>query len=176
MCGRLWTLPRRCGGDLVRTAIAVVFAAAFTVSGSAQDFIAQSGTAAAAFPKPDRPIADIVSPIWHNEKERDDAGEPRQLVRLLGIKAGMTVATSARAAAITSYGCPRSSAPAAALSQRMLCPNICGACAGGCAISGCRTSPSASVSRTIRGCQLIRSTLRSWCNVSRDRTALRATL
>src|SRR5262249_23690758 len=32
------------------------------------------------------------SPIWHDEKERDDAGEPGQLVRLLGIKSGMTVA------------------------------------------------------------------------------------
>jgi hypothetical protein len=38
----------------------------------------------AAFPRPDRPVADIVSPIWHDEKERDDAGEPGQLVRLLG--------------------------------------------------------------------------------------------
>src|SRR5712692_8556902 len=75
-----------------RTAVAVFFAAAFTISAFAQDFMAQSGTAAAAFPKPDRPIADIVSPIWHDEKERDDAGEPRQLVRLLGIKSGMTVA------------------------------------------------------------------------------------
>ena len=70
---------------LIQTAIAVVLAVAFTISGSAQDCLAQSGTAAAAFPKPDRPIADIVSPIWHNEKERDDAGEPRQLVRLLAI-------------------------------------------------------------------------------------------
>ena len=54
--------------------------------------MAQSGTPAAAFPKPDRPVADIVSPIWHSEKERDDAGEPRQLERLLGIKPGMTIA------------------------------------------------------------------------------------
>jgi SAM-dependent methyltransferase len=54
--------------------------------------LAQSGTAAAAFPKPDRPIADIVSPIWHDEKERDAAGESSQLVRLLGIKSGMTIA------------------------------------------------------------------------------------
>jgi len=37
-------------------------------------------------------VADIVSPIWHDEKERDDAGEPNQLVRLLGIKSGITVA------------------------------------------------------------------------------------
>ena len=72
--------------------IAVVFAATLTVSVSAQDFMPESGTPAAAFPKPDRPVADIVSPIWHDEKQRDDAGEPRQLVRLLGIKSGMTVA------------------------------------------------------------------------------------
>ena len=54
--------------------------------------MAPSGAPAEAFPKPDRPVADIVSPIWHGEKERDAAGEPQQLVRLLGIKPGMTVA------------------------------------------------------------------------------------
>ena len=54
--------------------------------GADQDSIAQSVVPAVAFPKPDRPVADIVSPIWHDEKERDDAGEPGQLVRLLGIK------------------------------------------------------------------------------------------
>jgi predicted methyltransferase len=54
--------------------------------------MAEPGAPAGAFPKPDRPVAEIVSPTWHNEKERDDAGEPRQVVRLLGIKSGMTVA------------------------------------------------------------------------------------
>jgi len=54
--------------------------------------MAQSGVPAVAFPKPDRPVADIVSPIWHDEKERYNAGEPGQLVRLLGIKFGMTIA------------------------------------------------------------------------------------
>jgi SAM-dependent methyltransferase len=72
--------------------IATVFAATFTISVSAQEFLAGSGVAAAAFPKSDRPVADIISPIWHDEKERDDAGEPSQLVQLLGIKSGMTVA------------------------------------------------------------------------------------
>src|SRR5262245_40255270 len=72
--------------------IATVFAATFTISVSAREFLTGSGTPAAAFPNPDRPVADIVSPIWHNEKERDAAGEARQLVRLLGIKSGMTVA------------------------------------------------------------------------------------
>ena len=76
----------------MRVTISVVFAAAFTISGAAQDFMPQSGMPAVAFPKPDRPVADIVSPIWHDERERDNAGEPGQLVRLLGIKFGMTIA------------------------------------------------------------------------------------
>src|SRR5262245_44659188 len=73
-------------------AVATVFAATFAISTSAREFLAVSGTPSAAFPNPDRPVADIVSPIWHNEKERDAAGEARQLVRRLGIKSGMTVA------------------------------------------------------------------------------------
>src|SRR5262245_64190475 len=77
---------------MMRMTIGVVFAVAFTISGAARDFIAQPGIPAAAFPKPDRPVAGIVSPIWHDEKERDDAGEAGQVVRLLGIKSGMTVA------------------------------------------------------------------------------------
>jgi SAM-dependent methyltransferase len=77
---------------MMRVTIAVVLAAAFTISGAAQDFMAQPGAPAVAFPKPNRPVAAIVSPIWHDEKERDDADEPGQLVRLLGIKSGMTVA------------------------------------------------------------------------------------
>lgn len=77
---------------MMRMTIGLVLAAAFAISGAAQDLVAQSGAPASAFPKPDRPVANIVSPIWHDEKERDDAGEPGQLVRLLGIKSGMTVA------------------------------------------------------------------------------------
>jgi SAM-dependent methyltransferase len=77
---------------MMRVTIAVVFAAACTISGAAQDFMAQSGAPAVAFPKPNRPVAAIVSPIWHAEKERDAADEPGQLVRLLGIESGMTVA------------------------------------------------------------------------------------
>src|SRR5437868_2681045 len=78
--------------SMIRMKIGVVFAAALTVSSAAQDFMAQPGVPAAVFPKPDRPVADIVSPIWRTEKERDDADEPGQLLRLLGIKSGMTVA------------------------------------------------------------------------------------
>ena len=76
----------------MRMTISAVFAAALTISVSAQDFMAEPGIPTSAFPKPDRPVADIVSPIWHDEKERDNAGKSTQLVRLLGVKAGMTVA------------------------------------------------------------------------------------
>jgi len=65
-----------------RMTIAVVFAAGFMTSVSAQDFLAEPGTPAVAFPKLDCPVANIVSPIWHEEKERDDAGEASQTVIL----------------------------------------------------------------------------------------------
>jgi predicted methyltransferase len=76
------------------TALASIFVTVIAISGavSAQDFIAEAGAPAAAFPKANRPIANIVSLIWHDERERDAAGEPVQLVRLLGIKSGMTIA------------------------------------------------------------------------------------
>ena len=76
----------------MRMTIAAVFVATLTLSGSAQEFITDAGAPAVVFPNPDRPVANIVSPIWHDERDRDAAGEPRQLVRLLGIKSGMTVA------------------------------------------------------------------------------------
>jgi len=79
-------------GGAARIAIALAFTAALTTRGAAQDFVAPPGAPVAAFPKPKRPVAGIVSPIWRGEKERDAAGEPRQLVRLLGIKPGMIVA------------------------------------------------------------------------------------
>ena len=69
-----------------------LLSAALITPGAAQDFMAAPGVPADAFPKPERPVADVISPIWHDEKERDAANEPRQLVRLLGIKSGMTVA------------------------------------------------------------------------------------
>jgi hypothetical protein len=75
-------MMRYCG------ALAAVLATVFATLGasSAQDFMAEPGAPAAAFLKADRPVANIVSPIWHDEKERDAADEPAQLVRLLGIK------------------------------------------------------------------------------------------
>ncbi len=87
-----------------RIAIAFAFTAAGIAQGAAQDFMAPSGAPAEAFPKPQRQVADIVSPIWRGEKERDAAGEPRQLVRLLSIKPGMTVADIGAGSGYTSCG------------------------------------------------------------------------
>jgi predicted methyltransferase len=75
-----------------RLAATLCLVAAFTMPAVAQDPVAQPGSPAAAFPKPDRPVADIVSPLWDDEKARDAAGEPGELVRLLGVKPGMAVA------------------------------------------------------------------------------------
>jgi SAM-dependent methyltransferase len=76
----------------LRIAIVPTLAFALVAHASAQDFVAAPGTPANRFPKPERPVADIVSPIWHDEQERDAAGEIQQVVELLGIRPGMTVA------------------------------------------------------------------------------------
>ena len=76
----------------LRIAIVPTLAFALIAHASAQDFIAAPGTPANRFPKPERPVADIVSPIWHDEQERDAAGEIQQVVELLGIRPGMTLA------------------------------------------------------------------------------------
>ena len=88
---RIWEMAKCVAGPRLRIA-------AFLSPGRiqhfrhAQDFMAKPGAPAEAFPNPHRAVADIVSPIWRNEKERDDAGEAPPLVRLLGIKSGMTIA------------------------------------------------------------------------------------
>ncbi len=45
-----------------------------------------------AFPLPQRDVARIVSPIWADEATRDRAGEADNVMHLLGVSAGQTVA------------------------------------------------------------------------------------
>ena len=52
----------------------------------------QPAAATSPFPAPDRPVAEIVSPVWLNEADRDKARESEQIVRLMGIQPGMAVA------------------------------------------------------------------------------------
>jgi predicted methyltransferase len=142
----------------------------------AQDFMAPPGVPAAAFPKPKRPVADIISPIWHSEKERDAVGEPSQLVRLLSIKTGMTIADIG---AGSGYYVVRL-APIVGASGRIIAQDVVAeylrACATGCTISACTMSRSPLVSRTIRGYRLIPSILRSWCTCITKSPSLTASL
>lgn len=74
--------------------VIAVLALGLASDGQAQDIkpLGPLGAPAAAFPKPDRPIAEIISPIWATEKERDAVDESGQIIRLLGLKPGMSVA------------------------------------------------------------------------------------
>jgi len=54
--------------------------------------LAPPGAPAGVFAAPDRPIAEIISPIWATEQERDKADESGQIIRLLGLTPGMSVA------------------------------------------------------------------------------------
>ena len=54
-------------------------------------YLGPRGAPAQSFPSIGRPVADIVSPARSQEKKRDANDESGQIVRLLGIKPGMTV-------------------------------------------------------------------------------------
>jgi SAM-dependent methyltransferase len=70
----------------------LAFMLLWAASSQAFESLGPPGAPASAFPKPNRPIAEIVSPIWSSEAKRDAVDESGQLVRLLGLKSGMTVA------------------------------------------------------------------------------------
>ncbi len=50
------------------------------------------GAPASVFPKPVRPVADIVADQWSTEEARDRAGEAAEVMRTLGVHPGMSVA------------------------------------------------------------------------------------
>ena len=53
---------------------------------------APPGAPASAFPGPSRPVAEIISPIWATEQQRDAVDESGQIIRRLGLKPGQVVA------------------------------------------------------------------------------------
>lgn len=64
-------------------------------SGCARDGLrplAPAGAPASAFPAPARPVANIVTDTWSDERSRDNAGEADTVMRLLGVRPGMMVA------------------------------------------------------------------------------------
>lgn len=54
--------------------------------------LAPPGAPAETFPKPDRPVAEIVAPRWSSEAARDKAGEFAAVARGMGFAPGETVA------------------------------------------------------------------------------------
>jgi protein-L-isoaspartate O-methyltransferase len=55
-------------------------------------YLAPPGLTAEAFPRPERPVAEIVGPSVLSEQTRDARDEVGRLARLLNLKPGMTVA------------------------------------------------------------------------------------
>src|SRR5262245_46173832 len=77
------------------TAFALWLTMAATSLALAQDatrYLAPPGAPANAFPKPARPVAEIISPIFDTEANRDAAKETEQVFALMKLKAGMNVA------------------------------------------------------------------------------------
>jgi SAM-dependent methyltransferase len=77
----------------------MVLAALFSGSSCAEDTepsaiepLGPPGVPANLFPKPERPVAGIVSEEWATEEARDRDGEAEQIMSFLGIRAGMSVA------------------------------------------------------------------------------------
>ena len=66
--------------------------AALAQKGDGQAFLGPPGLPAKAFPKPSRPVAEIISPIFDTEANRDGAKETEQVFALMNLKPGMSVA------------------------------------------------------------------------------------
>ncbi len=74
---------------MIRTLTALLL---LTGVARAAEPMAPPGAPAGAFPKPDRPVAEIVAAQWALEKQRDKADEAGQVARLMKIAPGETVA------------------------------------------------------------------------------------
>jgi predicted methyltransferase len=81
---------RRNISSLLIAALALAAAGAAAVAQEAR-YLAPPGAPARALPAPGRPVADIVSAARAHEGKRNANDETGQLVRLMGLKPGMTV-------------------------------------------------------------------------------------
>lgn len=78
---------------LLRSVLAwVLIAGVATPLRAAPRPLAPPGVAASAFPAPDRPVADVISPIWDSETARDRTSEVGTVARHLGLGTGSSVA------------------------------------------------------------------------------------
>ena len=76
-----------------RISAVILVAALVAASACATEigYLGPPGAPATEFPAPQRPVAPIVSPSRSGEERRDFLNEDGQIVRILGIKSGMTV-------------------------------------------------------------------------------------
>ncbi len=72
--------------------LSLLLSLALTVPAWAAQPLAPPGAPAGAFPKPDRPVAEIVAPQWTAEAQRDKTGEFEQVAKAMRIAPGETVA------------------------------------------------------------------------------------
>ncbi|MGD9921244.1 MAG: methyltransferase [Pseudorhodoplanes sp.] len=70
----------------------MIVAAPPALAQDATRYLAPPGAPADAFPNPGRPVADIISPIFDTEANRDAAKETEQVFALMKLKPGMSVA------------------------------------------------------------------------------------
>ena len=82
---------RSAGGPVLAVALLLCALPVARGSGAEIGYLAPPGAPAAAFPSPQRPVAQIVSPSRSTEDHRDALQESGEIAALLGIKAGMTV-------------------------------------------------------------------------------------
>ncbi len=76
---------------LVRAVMLVLALGASCAHAADIEYLAPPGVPAREFPAPKRPVAQIVSPSRSGEEHRDSLDENGEIVRLLGLKPGMTV-------------------------------------------------------------------------------------
>ncbi len=84
--------------------LSLLLSLALTVPAWAAQPLAPPGAPAGAFPKPDRPVAEIVAPQWTAEAQRDKTGEFEQVAKAMRIAPARRWPISGRAAATTSCG------------------------------------------------------------------------
>lgn len=72
--------------------LSLLLSLAFVVPARAAGPLSPPGAPAEAFPKPDRPVAEIVAPQWTAEAERDKIGEFEAVAKAMRIGPGETVA------------------------------------------------------------------------------------
>lgn len=81
-----------CPGMMRFAPLAAALLGLLPVPAHAAEPLGPPGLPAAAFPKPDRPVAEIIAPLWAQEGQRDRVDEVGQVARLMGIGPGQTVA------------------------------------------------------------------------------------